>query len=296
MSFDDLVRSGPQPIDGGLASELEARGHDLADALWSARILVDAPEEIVAVHRAYVEQGARVVVTASYQVSRDGFAASGREPATADAALARSVELGRRAVAGSSALVAASVGPYGAILHDGSEYRGRYRVSEQRLVDFHGERLAVLAQAGPDLFAVETIPDADEVRALVRVLADFPDIPAWLTLSCADGATTNAGQPVEDAVLLAAACPSIRAVGVNCTAPQYVAEILARMSAVTDLALVAYPNSGRSYDPATGWAGPARALADEDIAAWSAYASLIGGCCGIGPADIGRLSAALATR
>ena len=226
-------------MDGGLATELERRGHDLGDALWSARILADDPGEIRAVHQAYLDAGARVVVTASYQVSREGFVEAGRTSPQADAALRTAVEVAREAVADRDALVAASVGPYGAILHDGSEYRGRYGVSHAKLVDFHGERLRVIADSGPDLLAIETIPDLDEVSALVEVLADFSDLPAWLTMSCSDRAQTSAGQPIEDLVGMVAGTPSVRAVGVNCTAPEH----------------VAYPNSGRAWSPTAGWSG-----------------------------------------
>lgn len=296
MSVDDAFRGEVMPIDGGLATELERRGHDLGDALWSARILADQPEEIRAVHESYVDAGARVVVTASYQVSREGFRTAGRTAAQADAALRTAVEVARAATAGRDALVAASVGPYGAILHDGSEYRGRYGVSHDRLVDFHGERLEVIAASQPDLLAIETIPDLDEVRALVDVLVDFPQVPAWLTMSCADGQHTSAGQPVEDLVALVADSPSIRAVGVNCTAPEHVASLLARLSDAGAPALVAYPNSGRAWSPTAGWSGEGTDVGEDLVARWRQVpgTALIGGCCGVGPEAIAAIARSLA--
>lgn len=285
----------PLPIDGGLATELERRGHDLGDALWSARILVDQPSEIRAVHDAYLDAGARVVVTASYQVSREGFVAAGRTAAEADAALRTAVDVARGAVTGRDALVAASVGPYGAILHDGSEYRGRYGVSRDRLIDFHSERLEVIASTQPDLLAIETIPDLDEVSALVEVLADFADIPAWITMSCSDGAHTSAGQAVEDLMPITEQAPSIRAVGVNCTAPEHVTSLLGRLSAAGAPALVAYPNSGRAWSPTAGWSGEGTDVGEDLVSRWREVprVALIGGCCGVGPDSVAAIARSL---
>src|SRR5437899_2278366 len=182
-SFVELLDSGPHVIDGGLATELEARGQDLTGTLWSARLLRDEPSAIRAVHATYFRCGATVGISASYQASRSGFVRAGLDASEADRLLAQSVALVRHArddVAGEGMfgpmLVAASVGPYGATLHDGSEYRGRYGVPAADLRAFHRERLDVLAAAGPDLFAVETIPDLDEAVEVVAVLADHPDI------------------------------------------------------------------------------------------------------------------------
>lgn len=236
-----------------------------------------------------------MIVTASYQVSREGFVASGRSGAEADAALRTAVEVARDAVAERDALVAASVGPYGAILHDGSEYRGRYGVSRDRLVDFHGERLAVIAASGPDLLAIETIPDLDEVDALVEALADVGDLPAWLTMSCSDGARTCAGQPIEDLVSLVAGAPSIRAVGVNCTAPEHVDSLLMRLREAGAPALVAYPNSGRAWSPTAGWSGEGAEVGADLVVRWAAVpgVALIGGCCGIGPHEVASIARSL---
>ena len=284
------------PLDGGLATQLEQRGHDLGDSLWSARILADQPDEIRAVHEAYLDAGARVVVTASYQVSRQGFQAAGRTPAQADVALRTSVDIARDAVDGRDALVAASVGPYGAILHDGSEYRGRYGVSHDRLVDFHGERLEVIAASAPDLLAIETIPDLDEVAALVEVLADFPELPAWLTMSCSDGFRTAAGQSIDDVVGLTAATPSVRALGINCTSPEYVASLLSLLSSAGAPALVAYPNAGQAWSPDTGWSGDGRQVGEDLVALWREVPgmALIGGCCGVGPDSVAAITRSLA--
>ena len=303
MGLRELLREGPSPIDGGLASELEARGHDLAGRLWSARLLADDPEAIRAVHAAYFAAGARVAISASYQASRHAFALAGLDAARADELLALSVELAREArdqaarTTGGELLIAASVGPYGAALADGSEYRGHYGLSHQALLDFHAERLAVIVAAAPDLLAVETIPDVVEAAAVVEALGAYPDLPAWITYSCADGATTCGGDPFDEAVRVATSAPSVVAVGVNCTAPEHVAGLLSLARTVTDLALVVYPNAGRTWDArARAWSGGgADVLPADHVAAWvNAGASLVGGCCGLGPTAIRAISAALA--
>lgn len=294
--MDALLATGPWPIDGGLATHLEFRGHDISGSLWSARILADDPGAIRDAHRDYVDAGARVLVTASYQVSRQGFVAAGRTAEQADAALRRSVDVAREAAADSEVLVAASVGPYGAITHDGGEYRGRYGLTHEQLVEFHAERVAVLVDAGPDLLAIETIPDADEAAALVDVLADHPDIAAWMTFSCGSATCTWAGQSIGDAVAVAAQSPSVRAVGVNCVDPALVAGLLQRIRAAVPLPMVAYPNAGRvwlpeteSWSPASGGSG----LPPEAVDAWlDAGVALLGGCCMTGPSDIAGIATA----
>ncbi len=277
-------------IDGALADELAARGHDLRHRLWSARLLAEDPDAIREVHRSYFAAGARVAISASYQASREGFRAEGIEADEADALLRRSVSLAKQARCQSveqgvpgPLFVAASVGPYGAVLADRSEYRGRYGVGRDRLKAFHAERLEVLATAGPDLLAVETVPDIDEAEVIVELLADHPTVPAWLSYVCADDATTCAGQPFEEAVAVAAAAPTVVAVGVNCTAPQHIEGLLARARSVTDLPLVVYPNGSEGMLPA------------ELVQRWArGGAALVGGCCGLGPSAVRGIAAALA--
>ncbi|MBI1376930.1 MAG: homocysteine S-methyltransferase [Frankiales bacterium] len=296
----ELLDSGPGVLDGGLASELVARGHDLSGALWSARLLRDDPGAIREVHRTYFDAGASVGISASYQASRSGFARDGLEAAEADRLLALSVRLVREARdearAGQPMLVAASVGPYGATRHDGSEYRGRYGVAHEQLVAFHAERLEVLLDAGPDLLAVETVPDVDEVRAVVEALDVVGStLPAWLSLSCADDATTCAGQPVEDAVALVAASDRLHAVGVNCTAPEHVEGLVRRIRAAAPaLPVVVYPNAGRVWDAeASEWLGDGSDLLPRSaVRDWyAAGATLVGGCCGLGPAAVADVAA-----
>ncbi len=295
----DLPAGRTVVLDGGLATALEARGHDLGDALWSARLLADDPDAIVAVHRAYFRAGADVATTASYQASFDGFAARGVDRAQADRLLRRSVALARRARDGSAddgrrRWVAASVGPYGASLADGSEYRGRYGRSVAALAAWHRPRLDVLVDAAPDVLAVETVPDADEAAALVDALAGSP-VPAWLSFSVA-GSRTRAGQPLDEAFAVVAGAPEIVAVGVNCCAPADVGPAVATARAVTGKPVVVYPNSGERWDAVRQrWTGSSRrGSAGFDVtqaAGWvAAGATAVGGCCRVGPADIAALA------
>lgn len=294
-SWHSLFGDRPVVLDGGLSTQLESQGHSLNDPLWTGRVLLEQPAAIAAAHAAYAQAGADVVITASYQVSRRGFVAAGLSAADADAALLASIAAARQAIDGHASRVAASVGPYGAILHDGSEYRGRYGLSHAELVDFHAERLAVLVAGEPDLLAVETIPDTDEAAALVEVLADH-DVSSWMSFSAADGERTCAGQPIEEAVSVATALPSMVAVGINCTDPRFITPLVLRMRAVTDLPIVVYPNAGGSWDPADGsWSDASSgSFAPALVEVWrEAGATAVGGCCGTDAHVIGDLVADL---
>jgi homocysteine S-methyltransferase len=280
--------------DGGLATELEARGHDLSDALWSARLLVDAPQEIAAVHLAFFRAGAMIATTASYQSSFDGFAANGISRDDAVRLLRRSVELAKTArdevgVAGGQ--VAASVGPYGAALADGSEYRGRYGLSVAQLEDWHRPRLEVLAAAGADVLALETIPDVDEAEALVNLVRSL-GVPAWLSYTI-DGTRTRAGQALADAFAVATGVDEIVAIGVNCCAPDDVLPAIA----IADIGkpIIVYPNSGERWDgQRRAWIGPSRFSAQRASQWVAAGARIVGGCCRVRPADIAELAKVVA--
>lgn len=310
MAHDPLseLLASDEPIvsDGGLATELERRGNDLSDRLWSARLLLEAPEEIVETHLAFYRAGARIATTASYQATFEGFAQRGIGRAEAAALLRRSVELAAEARERYRAevaprdpgplLLAASVGPYGALLADGSEYRGDYAIGVAGLRDFHRERLAVLGSAGPDLLALETIPCLDEGRALVDLLAESEGPPAWLSFSCADETRLRSGEPAEAAFALGDASARVVAVGVNCTAPEHVAALIRRARAVTAKPIVVYPNSGEGWDAAARrWVGrPGPSVDAATAAGWiEAGARIVGGCCRVGPDRIAQVAAGL---
>lgn len=281
--------------DGGLATELESRGHDLSDDLWSARLLFDAPDEIRAAHRAFFHAGAAVATTASYQASFEGFAAGGIDRDDAERLLRRSVELAAQArdeVGGEGRWVAASVGPYGAALANGEEYVGRYGLSVERLAEWHLPRLEILARAGADVLAIETVPDVDEAEALMCLLRRLGR-PAWLSYTIS-GTATRAGQPLAEAFTVAADVPEIVAVGVNCCAPADVLPAIQIAREVTDKAVIVYPNSGEEWDGERGaWVGERR-WSSELPAQWvAAGAQIIGGCCRVMPDDIAALAASL---
>lgn len=276
--------------DGGLATELEARGHDLSDDLWSARLLVDAPEEIAAVHAAFFRAGAVFATTASYQASFDGFAERGIGRDDAARLLRCSVELAKTArdEVGAVGWVAASVGPYGAALANGEEYVGRYGLSVRQLRDWHRPRLEVLVDAGPDVLAVETIPDIDEAEALVALVHEF-GVPAWLSYTIA-GTSTRAGQPLPDAFALAADVPEVVAVGVNCCAPEDVEHAVQVAREVTGKPVVVYPNSGEEWDgDRRTWVGRSHWSAELAPRWVAAGARIIGGCCRVRPSDIAKI-------
>ncbi|QNE17768.1 homocysteine S-methyltransferase [Kribbella qitaiheensis] len=286
-----------QILDGGMSNALEDRGHDLSDALWSARLLRDAPGEIAAVHRAYYEAGATFATTASYQASVSGFGEAGVPRDEAERLIASSVAIARQvrdelAGDGVQRFVAASVGPYGAVLADGSEYRGRYGVSKAFLRDFHLPRLELLVAAGPDLLAVETIPDLEEAEALIELIDEI-GFPAWVSYSVA-GSLTRAEQPLADAFALAGRSTNVVAVGVNCCAPEDVQAAVELAAAVTGKPVVAYPNSGEGWDAGgrrwTGGSSDSAPLASGWSAAGAEY---IGGCCRVGTEDIRTLARAI---
>ncbi|CUR55841.1 homocysteine methylase using (R,S)AdoMet [metagenome] len=285
-------------LDGGLSNALEDRGVDLSSELWTARLLLDDPDQIAAVHRAYFEAGAQVATTASYQASVPSLVASGltRDEAerliTASVVIAGEVRDQVQSDDRRPLLVAASVGPYGAVLADGSEYRGRYGLSPAELREFHLPRLELLAEAGPDLLAVETIPDLDEAEVLVALLDEI-GLPAWFSYAV-EGSSTRAGQPLSEAYAVLADSNVIQAAGVNCSAPGDVLGAITTAVAVTGRAAVAYPNKGEDWDSEThSWRGDGQE-SDGLAADWvAAGARLVGGCCRVGPADIRRLAAQL---
>jgi homocysteine S-methyltransferase len=301
----------PVILDGGLATELERRGQDVSGALWSARVLRDAPEEIRAVHAAYFAAGAQVATSASYQATYAGFAAIGVDGPETTELLRRSVRLAveARTAAGEEdeaagrerrpRWVAASIGPYGALLADGSEYRGDYGLTVEQLRAFHRPRLEVLAQALTDLaggdgvLAVETIPSLAEVEALAAEL-DGLGVPAWVSVTPA-GDRLRTGEPLVEAFRIAASVPEVVAVGVNCCEPSDVDRAL-DIAASADLGVpvIAYPNTGEDWDAAARvWTGEPTLDADRARAWRREGARALGGCCRVGPALLSRLATAV---
>jgi homocysteine S-methyltransferase len=278
----EALAAGPVVLDGGLATRLEAAGADLSDALWSARLLRDDPDAIVAAHASYLRAGAQVLTTASYQATLPGLARAGIDRREATELLRRSVQLARRA---GDCWVAASVGPYGAMLADGAEYRGDYGLSVRELAAFHRPRMEILAGTDADVLALETVPDVREAEALLTVL----ETPAWLSYTIADG-RTRAGQSLDEAFGLVKGVDAIVAVGVNCCDPADAASAVPIAHAASGgKPVVVYPNSGEIWDAAARrWTGPVTL----DDSGFARGAALIGGCCRVGPDRIRTIAEA----
>jgi homocysteine S-methyltransferase len=287
-------------LDGGLATELERRGHDLSDRLWSARLLLDDPAAVVDAHLAFLRAGADVITSASYQATPEGFARAGLDRAQGSAMVRRSVDLARqardRAGRATPVLVAGSVGPYGAMLADGSEYTGDYGpdVDLRALRRFHRPRLETLAAAGADVIAAETVPSLLEVEALALEL-DRLGRPAWLSLTTRTGpdgsVRTRRDEPAAEAFAIAAEVEAVVAVGVNCTDPRGLAATVAVAAAASRGPVIAYPNSGEGWDArARAWTGEPT-FDPGEVRGWArAGARVIGGCCRVGPDEIARLA------
>ena len=272
-------------LDGGLSTALENNGNKLTTSLWTGELILAKPSEITKAHLDFISAGSEIIITSSYQISYLGCSKRGWSESKTDQALRGSTQLAKDAVTASGRVVkvAASVGPYGAALADGSEYKGNYGVTKSFLKDFHARRLEVLISTSPDLLALETMPDTFEVEVLLELLSDCP-IPYWVSYSCKAGNQTNAGQSFTEAVSLA---KNAMAVGINCTAPELITDLL--LSAEGIKPFVVYPNSGRSWNAKTKeWEGSSQAGFDELlIKSWiSAGAQIIGGCCGIGADEI----------
>lgn len=290
----DLLNRFPVLIlDGAMATELECRGCDLRDPLWSAKVLLEAPELIRRVHSDYFCAGADIAITASYQATVEGFMRRGLGREESLDLLRRSVRLALEArdafwrepanrIGRPRPLVAASVGPYGAFLADGSEYRGDYGLSEAELMDFHRPRMTTLLEAGPDLLACETLPCFVEARALVRLLAELPDVSAWISFSARDDSHTCHGESLAECAAWLDKQPQVVAVGVNCTAPRYIPTLVRTIRSATSKPIVVYPNSGEIYNPDRRcWEGTATSVefAAEAECWYASGARLIGGCC-----------------
>lgn len=294
-------------IDGALGTELEGRGCSLDDPLWSARLLSDDPAMIAAVHTDYLNAGADCLITASYQATYQGLTHRGYTWEQAEKIITSAVTLAKTCVDTFWAnpanrsnrlkpLVAASVGPYGAFLANGSEYTGNYGISENELVNFHKERLKTLVKAKPDLLACETLPCFAEAKALVRLVEKIDTIPAWISFSARDDRHINSGERIRDCAEWLNAKPCVAAMGINCTDPIHITSLVKEIRSATDKPVVVYPNKGGIYNSLTKeWAPKPGVPAFNELAVqWANQgARLIGGCCQTTPDDIGLLALAL---
>jgi len=292
-------------LDGAFATELEKCGCHLDDPLWSAKVLMEDPDQIAAVHEMYFKAGADCAITASYQATYEGFMKRGMSENEARDLIQKSVLIAKetrdhfwteameRAGNRPKPLVVASVGPYGAYLADGSEYSGHYGLSKEALMTFHKKRLETLIDAAPDLLGIETIPCLIEAKAILELLMPYPERYAWVSFSAKDGEHINSGETIEECATWADTMPQIAAVGINCTDPKFVPELISRIKAVTDKPIIVYPNTGESYDPIDkSWHGHHHVTTYSQAAKrWQeGGAKLIGGCCRTSPEDIQEIA------
>ncbi len=302
-----LQRQGYLVLDGGLATELEQRGFDLRDPLWSARLLLEAPDVIRQVHLDYLLAGADCITTATYQATIPGFMARGLSQDAAEELLRRAVQLAQAARAQFAThpaaqgrlrpLIAASIGPYGAYLANGAEYTGEYDLALDGLLAFHRPRWQLLAASAADWLACETLPSFIEAQALAQLLQATPGRYAWFSFSCRDERHLSDGTPLAAVAAWLDDYAQVVAVGINCTSPRFIPALIAEVRQATRKPIIVYPNSGERYDPVTQmWQGESLAPAYAEAAdGWrAAGAQVLGGCCRTTPEHIARLRLALA--
>lgn len=292
-------------IDGALASELQRRGCDLNDSLWSAKVLIEQPELISQVHYEYFKAGADCAITASYQATPLGFAKKGIDLKQSIALIKTSVKLAKQAkqrylnelADNKPLLIAGSVGPYGAYLADGSEYTGDYQLTEQQFIQFHLDRIKALIEAKVDILACETLPSFPEIQVLTKLIAQFPTITCWFSLTLKDENHLSDGTPISKVINYLNNVDQIVSVGINCIALEKVTPALAVMSKLTTKPIIVYPNSGEQYDPTTKqWHKNHQHCCTfaNQIDIWTKLgAKLIGGCCQTTPKDIVEITALL---
>jgi homocysteine S-methyltransferase len=298
-SFHQLDLTGLHVLDGAMATELEQKGFDLSGPLWSAHVLESSPQAIAEVHREYLEAGADCLLTASYQVSAEGFQKIGYDPRTAAEAAANALrasvsiaeKVRREYQAGSARKIwiAASLGPYGAMLHDGSEYHGNYLCSFDDLVGFHSRRVAVLVETNADFLAFESIPSLEEARAILAALQPYPEVGVYFSFTCRDGIHVSHGETLQACAELLNGQPQVIGIGVNCTAPDLIGSLVRQLTQVTSKPIVVYPNSGEQWDAVHRcWQGDGQIQEFGRLAKmWrDGGAQWIGGCCRTGPEHV----------
>ncbi|QDF30291.1 homocysteine S-methyltransferase [Halarcobacter anaerophilus] len=291
-------------VDGALGTRLQTKGLNINDSLWSAKLLDENPNAIKAVHKEYLDSGADLIITSSYQASIEGFEKKGFSRQKAKELICLSIELARKArdefweekknkKKRIKPLVAASIGPYGAFLANGAEYTGKYNISKEQLKNFHKRRVEIIASTNPDIFAIETIPSFEEAKILAEILKEYKNIPSWICFSAKDNLHINDGTKIKECAKYLDTKEQISAIGINCTSPKYISSLIKEIKSVSNKPIVVYPNGGFKYNPLTkNWED---AKTDEKEFAKMAHlwktqgAKLIGGCCQTEPKEIEEL-------
>ncbi len=280
-------------IDGSMSTALEKLGANLNSRLWTAKALARTPELVKQVHLDYFRAGADCGITCSYQATIPGLMENGYTEEEAKALIARSVsvfleardewwEAEGKASGRAWPLCLAGIGPYGAYLADGSEYRGKYGIGRAKLRAFHQERMEILWNAGADLLLIETQPSLEE--ALVEAqIAEELGADYWVSFSCRDGKHIHEGDLLRDcAEALSVDHPHLKMIGVNCTKPEYIGELIGELKGAAALPVAVYPNSGEEYDPLTKtWHGQAdqKSFGEYALDYFRRGADAVGGCC-----------------
>jgi len=288
-----LGKTGRMVIDGSMSTALEGLGANLNSRLWTAKALAETPELVKRVHLDYFRAGADCGITCSYQATIPGLTENGYTGDEARKLIARSVTVFLEArdewwrAEGEKAgraypLCLAGIGPYGAYLADGSEYRGNYGVSREALRAFHKERMEILWDAGADLLLIETQPSLEE--ALIEAeIAEELGADYWISFSCLDGKHICEGGLIREcAKTLSAGHPHLKMIGVNCTKPVYIEALIGELKGAADLPVAVYPNSGEEYDPVTKtWhgKGDSKRFGEYALDYFRAGADAVGGCC-----------------
>ncbi|RXJ88023.1 homocysteine S-methyltransferase [Arcobacter sp. CECT 8985] len=307
MIIDEILKTQKAVIlDGALGTQIQKNGYDVNDKLWSAKYLDENIEVISQVHRQYLEAGADCIITSSYQASIEGFIQKGFTSQRAKELIKKSIEIAKETVdefwqntqnknTRIKPIVAASIGPYGAYLADGSEYSGDYKISKESLKEFHKKRLEIIIiKTNPDILAIETIPSFYEASVICDLLEELDcKIPAWVTFSAKDGFKTNANDDIKKCMSYLQNHKFIHALGVNCTAPQYILKLIKNIKEVSTKPIVIYPNGGSRYNPITKeWEKGELSSKEFSKLAYLWYekgARVIGGCCETTPDEISEI-------
>ena len=294
MQLRDKLQQDIVILDGGFGTTVEQFGYDVKHELWSSNLIQSNPEAVYKVHKAFVDSGAEIILTNTYQASVQSFLNIGIDRATACTYLATAVELATRA-AGNRAIVAGSLGPYGAMLGNGSEYTGHYEETEADYIQYHKERLDILIEAGISVFAFETIPNIEEIKAVRTLLLDYPSIETWISVTLKDHDHLSDGTPLEAVIEVVNEIENVLAFGVNCTSVNVIDAAVDKLITLSAKPLILYPNSGRQYDAVHKvWIDREDASLVEAAPRWKEKGvKIIGGCCQVGPGEIKELGTVL---